>query len=157
LPGGISAMFTGLGVFYPDYSPTQRIGIVADIEVKPTIKGIREGKDEVLETAFNHYFGTNAVEDNSMTPSTYSMNQNFPNPFNPSTKIEYQIPKAEYVSIKVFDLLGRVVAVLENQSKLPGKYSVQFEASKYSLSTGVYFYRLQTGRFVQTKKMVLMK
>ena len=157
LPGGIGSTFTGLGIFYPDYRPTQRVGIVPDIEVKPTIAGIREGKDEVLEAALNHFLVTDVVEENSKIPSVYSISQNFPNPFNPSTKIEYQIPKTEYVSIKVFDLLGKVVAVLENQIKLPGKYSVQFEASKYSLSTGVYFYNITTQNYSKTMKMLLVK
>ncbi|KAF0140783.1 MAG: carboxy-terminal processing peptidase [Stygiobacter sp.] len=157
LPGGITTLFTGLGVFYPDNSPTQRIGIVPDIEVKPTIKGIREGKDEVLEAAFSHYFNTTSTEEINTIPINYSIAQNYPNPFNPKTQIMYQIPKAEYVIIKVLDLLGRTVAVLEDQNKPAGEYKLEFNSSEYSLSSGVYFYNISAGNYSKTMKMILMK
>jgi hypothetical protein len=88
-------------------------------------------------------------------PRTYSLEPNYPNPFNPSTVIRYQIPDASYVSLKVYDPLGRVVATLVNEPKEAGYYEVTFDAS--SLGSGVYFYRMTAGTFTQVKKMLLMK
>ena len=93
----------------------------------------------------------------------FELEQNYPNPFNPTTTISYVIPNVEtqnfaslqIVTLKVYDILGREVATLVNNKQTPGKYSVQFNAS--SLSSGVYFYTLQAGNFVQTRKMILMK
>ncbi len=85
----------------------------------------------------------------------YSLSQNFPNPFNPSTSINYTIPNQSYVALKVFDGLGREVAELVNEEQTQGNYKVEFDAS--SLTSGVYFYRVTTGDFAQTKKMLLLK
>ena len=81
--------------------------------------------------------------------------ENYPNPFNPATIINYSLPVDEKVIIKVYDILGREVAELVNEFKTAGNYSVNFEAS--SLSSGVYFYSISAGNFHQTKKMVLTK
>jgi photosystem II stability/assembly factor-like uncharacterized protein len=88
-------------------------------------------------------------------PSDFYLNQNYPNPFNPTTIINYSIPKASFVTIKVYDILGREITTLVNEQKSPGNYNVQFNASRFS--SGVYFYRMQAGDFVQTKKLVLLK
>lgn len=88
-------------------------------------------------------------------PENYILKQNYPNPFNPSTKIEFSIPRDEYVTLKVFDVLGREAAVPVSQNMKAGSYTVDFNASK--LSSGVYFYRLEAGRFVSTKKMTVVK
>jgi hypothetical protein len=85
----------------------------------------------------------------------YRLMQNYPNPFNPSTVISYQLPVASEVSLKVFDVLGREVAVLVSGRQKAGNYVVPFNGS--GLSSGVYFYRLQAGQFVQTRKMMLVK
>lgn len=81
--------------------------------------------------------------------------QNFPNPFNPSTTIRYQILQDGIVTLKVYDILGSEVAILVNEQKVAGKYEVNFNASK--LASGVYLYKLQAGDFVNTKKMILLK
>jgi len=88
-------------------------------------------------------------------PEKYLLSQNYPNPFNPSTGINYSIPKNSFVSVKVYDVLGNEVAVLVNKEKPAGNYSVEFNAN--NLSSGVYFYRIQAGSFIQTKKMLLIK
>ena len=80
---------------------------------------------------------------------------NYPNPFNPTTEISYQIPKDGLVSLKVFDALGRKVRTLVNEYKSQGKYSVNFDAG--NLSSGVYFYQLKTGNYTSIKKMILLK
>ena len=87
--------------------------------------------------------------------SKFSLYQNYPNPFNPVTTIDYSVPKTGFVTIKVYDILGREVMTLLNENKLVGNYNVEFNASK--LVSGVYFYRLQAGGFVQTKKLILLK
>jgi hypothetical protein len=93
--------------------------------------------------------------DNNKLASQYILKQNFPNPFNPSTIINYSIPKAGIVTIKVFDVLGKEVATLIHQEKSAGNYSVQFSESK--LTSRIYFYRMQVCSFVQTKKLLLLK
>ncbi len=89
------------------------------------------------------------------TPKEYQLNQNYPNPFNPSTVIEFAIPTADNVSLKIYDVLGREVATLLNERRNAGAHRVSFNAT--TLSSGTYFYRLQSGGFTQTKKMILVK
>ena len=88
-------------------------------------------------------------------PKEFSLLQNYPNPFNPRTTIKYLIPQKSFVSITVYDMLGREVSKLVNEEKLAGSYEVQFDGSR--LSSGVYFYRLHAGSFFKTKKLVLLK
>jgi hypothetical protein len=88
-------------------------------------------------------------------PAQLVLSQNYPNPFNPSTTIEFQIPHTSHVSLKVFDVLGKEVAMLVNETKHAGTYTVSFDAGK--LSSGIYFYKLNTGSFVQIRKMILTK
>jgi hypothetical protein len=98
------------------------------------------------------------VETEIPVPLTFTLSQNYPNPFNPTTTIQYDIPAVgvqNFVSIRIFDIMGREVATLVNETKEAGSYEVQFDASK--LASGVYFYRLQAGTFAQVKKMILMK
>lgn len=85
----------------------------------------------------------------------YDLGQNFPNPFNPSTIISYQIPGKEFVNVAVYDLIGNKITTLVNEEKPAGKYNVKFNAS--GLSSGIYFYTLQAGYHVQTKKMLYLK
>ena len=88
-------------------------------------------------------------------PMEYSLAQNYPNPFNPSTSIEYTVPSNEYVTLKVYDVLGNTVSTLVNENKEAGKYNVMFDAS--NLTSGIYFYSIQAGKFNQVKKMMLVK
>ncbi len=89
----------------------------------------------------------------------YSLNQNFPNPFNPSTIISWQAPVSSWQTLKVYDILGREVATLVNEFKPAGQYNVEFNTSLigYLPSTGVYFYKLQAGSFTETRKMIFLK
>ena len=91
----------------------------------------------------------------SKIPNKYVLEQNYPNPFNPVTKISFDLPKTGLVSLKVFDVLGKEVATLVNEVKNPGSYIVDFDGA--SLSSGTYFYRLESNGFVSTKKMMLIK
>ena len=91
----------------------------------------------------------------SEIPSNYSLEQNYPNPFNPSTVINFSIPESGLVTLKVFNILGQEVAELVNNVKTAGNYEVSFDAS--SLTSGMYIYRIQSGNFLATKKMMLVK
>lgn len=101
------------------------------------------------------YEYSNIIEVEVSLPKTYSLGNCYPNPFNPSTIISYEVPKQSNVLLKVYDILGNEVATLVNEEKSAGSYQIIFDAS--ALSNGVYFYRLQAGNFVETKKMILMK
>jgi choice-of-anchor B domain-containing protein len=90
-------------------------------------------------------------------PQDFSLQQNYPNPFNPSTKITFSIPKGSSVSIKVFDAAGKEVATILNGKKEAGSYEITFDAGLYGLTSGIYFYRLTTPDFTQTKRMILVK
>jgi hypothetical protein len=89
----------------------------------------------------------------------FYLSQNYPNPFNPTTKIKFVIPKSSFVNLKVFDVLGREVATLVNEEKSQGEYEVEFSAKggASQLSSGIYFYKLQTENFSSTKKMIYLK
>ncbi len=98
---------------------------------------------------------TAVTEPEPSAPREFSLSQNYPNPFNPTTSIQYSVASSRYVRLVVFDLLGREVAVLVKEMKPTGEYEVEFNAS--ALPSGTYFYRLQSGSFVETKKMNLLK
>jgi hypothetical protein len=110
---------------------------------------------------------SNEVEVDLSLPQTFSLEQNYPNPFNPSTTISFSVPSVvdanfastTLVQLKVYDLLGNEIATLVNEEKPAGNYEVEFSTSSinHQTSSGVYFYKLQAGSFVDTKKMILMK
>lgn len=85
----------------------------------------------------------------------YKLLQNYPNPFNPFTSIQFLISKRSWIILKVYDILGNEIATLVNEEKLPGNYKVKFDGSK--LSSGVYFYKMRAGEFIDTKKFILLK
>jgi formylglycine-generating enzyme len=93
--------------------------------------------------------------DGSSLPGEFTLERNYPNPFNPSTLIRYSVPRTVQVSIKVFSALGQQVALLVNEQKSPGNYQVQWNAS--NVPSGIYFYRLQAEDKIETKKMVLLR
>jgi len=123
---------------------------------------------------------TGIEKQNLLLPESFTLSQNYPNPFNPSTTIEYEIPRVTpplipsregkeqsnrlarnllggsvLITLKIYDILGREVATLVNKKQNPGNYHVQFDASK--LSSGIYYYRLKAGNFIETKKMILLR
>ena len=96
-----------------------------------------------------------SVDSEPTQPTEFILEQNYPNPFNPSTVISYQLPVSGNVTLKVYDILGNEIATLVAEYKLAGKYEVEFNAS--ALPSGVYFYQLRAGDYVQTRKMILLK
>ena len=95
------------------------------------------------------------VENNRLQPADFALYQNYPNPFNPSTNFKFRIADFGFVSLKVYDLLGRDVATLVNEEKPAGEYEVEFNAA--DIATGIYLYKLETLNFTATKKMLLLK
>jgi len=104
---------------------------------------------------FVYQTGTGIGNNGSLIPAKYELNQNYPNPFNPVTKINFAIPKKAFISLKIYNMLGKEVATLISDTKDAGYYTIDFNAS--DLSSGVYYYRLESEGFTDVKKMILVK
>jgi hypothetical protein len=104
---------------------------------------------------FKNDLVTSIREEDKIIPAEFSLNQNYPNPFNPSTKISYLIPSGDYVTLKVYDILGNEISILVSEYESAGSYEIDFNGSE--ISTGVYLYVLRYGNNMLTKKMVLIK
>ena len=104
---------------------------------------------------FNGNFEYSKIVEVEIAPVEFSLSQNYPNPFNPSTKISWQSPVGSWQTLKVYDILGKEVAILVNEEKSAGSFNVEFNASH--LASGIYYYQLRAGDFVETKKMVLLR
>ncbi len=98
---------------------------------------------------------TASIVQSEINTFNYSLTQNYPNPFNPTTRINYSISNSEKVTIKIYDVLGREIRTLVNEEKAAGAYEVEFDAD--NLSSGIYYYQLKAGNFVQTRKMILLR
>ncbi|MFA6597117.1 MAG: glycosyl hydrolase 53 family protein [Ignavibacteriaceae bacterium] len=140
----------GIFYFYPDYQPAidQVLGVYGlfnnDVTPKQAMTAIKNA--------------VTAIDKNDPgNINTFSLGRNYPNPFNPSTVISYQLSENSKVILKVFNILGVEVATLVNEEKPAGKYEVEFRSQNSEKSSGVYFYQLRAGSFVQTKKMVLLR
>ncbi len=120
---------------------------------------------EVYQTELIDYnnFTVTGIKSENELPTEFTLEQNYPNPFNPSTTIKYSIPStvktqnsaAQHVLLKVYDILGKEVATLVNEQKTAGNYYINFNASE--LTSGIYFYKLNAGNFIKTKKMTILK
>lgn len=98
----------------------------------------------------------NSIKFNPVSePLSFYLSQNYPNPFNPITTINYSVSKPSFISIKVYDVLGKIIKTLVNEEKPVGNYSVEFNANKHA--SGIYFYTMQAGNFIETKKLILLK
>jgi hypothetical protein len=131
-------------------------------------------KNTVLQSRKKYNEIITGINDYEKIPTEFALFQNYPNPFNPETTISYAIPNSArnlndfsstssprndniYVTLKVYDLLGKEIATLVDEMKRPGKYNSKFSILNSQLSTGVYFYRLSAGNYHSVKKMILMK
>ncbi|MCH7721712.1 MAG: T9SS type A sorting domain-containing protein [Bacteroidetes bacterium] len=149
-------------------------------EIQPisSLPGISSMIADISNNEFSVYIGTlgNGVflyktqitfideETNELIPDQFRLYQNYPNPFNPSTRIKYALSSRQFVSLKVYDVLGNEIATLVNEEKPAGSYEVEFSAiggssggDAFSLPSGVYFYQIKAGSFIQTKKIVLLR
>ncbi|MDQ3022726.1 MAG: T9SS type A sorting domain-containing protein, partial [Bacteroidota bacterium] len=99
--------------------------------------------------------GPDNISTNPNLPKEYSLKQNYPNPFNPVTNIHYELPFDNFVTIKVFDILGKEITTLVNEIKNAGSYIVSFNGS--GLSSGIYYYKIEAGNFTEIRKMLLIK
>jgi hypothetical protein len=128
-------------------------------EANTTLSIFEEGNNggTGLPVFYNHQQITVPDETDAIQqlPEDFLIMQNYPNPFNPSTKISFALPQQEFVTIKVFDILGRQVDILINELKSAGYYEINYNAEK--LPSGTYFYEIRAGDFVETRKMILMK
>jgi hypothetical protein len=118
------------------------------------------GNYYILELGYNFTFAhklitTGIASEGGNVPAAYSLSQNYPNPFNPGTTITYELPASSMVRLSAYDMLGREVSVLVNERRDAGVHEVRFDGS--NLASGVYFYRLQAGDFVQSKSLILLK
>jgi hypothetical protein len=120
------------------------------------------------ETISYDELNVSGIENKNSSAINFKLEQNYPNPFNPSTAIRFSIPsvitsgakQSQLVTLKVYDILGNEIATLVNEAKPAGSYEIQFDSHSgevRNLSSGIYFYKLQAGGFVETKKMSLMK
>jgi len=98
---------------------------------------------------------TDVAQAKQIAPKLYTLEQNYPNPFNPSTEIRYTLPKQNFTSLKVYDVLGREIATLVEKIQEGGEYTVSFDASHFP--SGVYFYALRSGEFFSVRKMMLVR
>jgi hypothetical protein len=140
-------------------SPLFNIGVDADLG------DWTETTDIALADTLMHWYGPGGLwwdhvvsvekSDDPSIPENYLLSQNYPNPFNPSTKIEFSVPVESNVSIVVYDLVGREVATLVNENMPSGNYSLTWNAA--GLTSGVYFYRMESQNYVEVKKMIMMK
>lgn len=156
-PGTFSAPFQ-ISQFYPqnssrDYKPL----LIEYYNTLGDVGALWVGVDGANRRLFFDRLNAVTAVNNNNTgiPEQYSLSQNYPNPFNPNTKIDFSIPKGSFVTLKIYDMLGREVAILVNKDYSAGNYTVDFDAS--SLATGVYFYSINAGGFTDTKKLMLIK
>ena len=110
-----------------------------------------EGFGEEAENICN----PSGVQHSINVPDYFALGQNYPNPFNPSTFIDYQLPESNFVTLKVFDVVGHEVETLVNERQDAGNHSVKFNAS--NLPSGVYFYKIEAGKYRETRKLLLLK
>jgi len=134
-----------VGYYYPDPWAGAGGGCVSDNKIYLGSKGFYIIRNDLIVE----------IENENEMPSSFLLNQNYPNPFNPSTIIKYTIPTVSLVSLKIYDILGKEIETLVNEEKSIGSYEVEFDAAR--LPSGIYFYQLKAGNFVQTMKMVFLK
>ncbi|HEX2868560.1 MAG TPA: T9SS type A sorting domain-containing protein [Ignavibacteriales bacterium] len=132
-----------------------RIYTLTVVNVKDLAGNIISSFDNKAQYQLGIYKEGDEADGEDTNPQSYQLSQNYPNPFNPSTVIKYSIPENSFVSIKVYDILGKEVATLVNEEKSQGSYEVQFDAGK--LTSGMYIYQIKANNFVEVKKMIVEK
>lgn len=129
-----------------------------DYEDEPERDGVYYYKLKGYSSAGNLVFEADEIKIGITGIKNFKVEQNTPNPFNPTTNISYELYDASYVKLKVFDLIGKEIATLVDANQTKGTYTVTFDASKYAnLTSGIYFYKLETEKYSEVKKMILTK
>ncbi|MFO7447666.1 MAG: T9SS type A sorting domain-containing protein, partial [Ignavibacteriaceae bacterium] len=147
-PGDISHVISGGPFTIP---ANGSISTAFAVTAGPGLEALRN----YIANARSRYNILTGIEDESEIPLTFSLAQNFPNPFNPVTSIKYTVAGTGFTTLKVYDILGNELAVLINEVKVPGEYTIYFNAA--NLPSGVYFYELRSGSYKQVNKMMLLK
>ena len=148
MPDQVQKQFAVIALSTPDIPNFTSIDMLKQFSLSVGVE-----KDKTYRFTINA--SITDVDDNDLQPKEFGLMQNYPNPFNPETSIRYSVPRSQHVTLKVYDMLGKEVAVLVNGIKEPGTYSVNFSIA--NLASGIYIYRMQAGDFVQTKKMTILK
>ncbi len=128
---------------------------IASLPVEVNLKQLRINEEETQFDVSTSIINLVTSVENGGIPTEFELSQNYPNPFNPTTSIKFAIPQNDFVSIKVYDILGNEIAVLVNEELNAGFYNINFDAS--NLVSGLYIYRIQSNNFVDVKKMLLVK
>ncbi|MBE0571547.1 MAG: T9SS type A sorting domain-containing protein [Ignavibacteriaceae bacterium] len=139
------SLIKGLGLYETSCGDFTNLTIQHKL-VACIVDGVIYGDTTLVVSVEN---GQNPIE------TEFKLEQNYPNPFNPTTSIQYAIGSRQFVTIKVYDVLGNEIATLVNEEKPAGEYEVEFDA--VGLPSGVYFYQLKSGSFTETKKMILLR
>jgi hypothetical protein len=143
------------GDVFPLMSYTSRNGEFTQVNFSNNVIGYVQYNSNGAQIVIGDPSSVGEESDLNNVPDTYELAQNYPNPFNPTTKISWQSPVGGHQTIKAYDVLGNEVATLVDEFRNAGAYEVTFDAS--NLSSGIYFYRLQAGSFVEIKKMILLR
>lgn len=137
-----------------DYSIFDSTKAVNDVCITPNGSVFAGG---AVSTIYTNAIPVSVEEENESLPSSFSLMQNYPNPFNPETTIKYSVSQSSFVTLKIYDVLGKEIASLVNVFMQPGQYSAKLSANNLQLSSGIYFYRLTAGSYQSIKKMILVK
>ena len=155
---------TGDGVFTTTGNATESLNDSVRLKDQVYVRVVTRNTNKcyAVQDVILYIRNTVGIDKEETLPTEYSLSQNYPNPFNPSTKIKYSIPAVETghapsVRLVVYDILGREVETLVNEEQKPGNYEVEFTSRDQHLVSGIYFYRLQAGKYVATRKMLLIK
>lgn len=146
---------------YPGNSQEMIIALVGGSSPSDHLQSVSIMRDNIIEVRnlFNSIYPYSAITSISKSehkqPNAFNLQQNYPNPFNPTTQINYQLAKNSKVSIKIYDVSGREVKTLVNETQAAGNHTSNFNGA--GLASGFYFYRIEAGNFNQTKKMVILK
>ena len=134
-------------------------GVLTDWRINSSASSLSAYQTAIADPYFLATVPATDVEDEEVIPEYFELEQNYPNPFNPSTKISWQSPVGSWQILKVYDVLGNEVATLVNEYRQAGSQEVEFNIGSRikNPASGIYFYRLQAGEFVETKKMILQK
>jgi len=156
---GEGKTFLGSGIVVTNASCTGTINVTLPVTVPSGYYISATATDTANNTSeFSRSIAVGTTDVHQMTdeiPKEFALEQNYPNPFNPTTAIKFQVPMSKFVTLKVYDVLGREVRTLVNENLQVGSYETMFDAT--GLASGMYLYRLQAGSFVEMKKLILLR